>query len=352
MTSTKIINIDEVIMQSTGDKQKRKPTRSDVALLAGVDKSTVSRVMTGHKAISQATRLKVLKVAEQIGYRPNALARILASQRSRLIGVIINSLWTGLQTEMFRHCQIAAEDHGYQVLMCEARADPGIQKAYIQRFVDLNVDGIVLIPIGGVEQMLARLSDTIPIVAMDNWVDVKGISQIRLDNFESMYRLTEYLAGMGHRHIGLIAGKKDEKISLARQSGFEAMLDSVGITKRYIKHGEYLAHSGYRMGLELLREHPQITAMVVMGTHATTGAMRAAADMGRRIPDTLSIVSFDDSSFLAEGIPPVTCIAQPVEEIGRKAVEHLIQRLDHPDIAPAEFIMEGRLIIRESCRRV
>jgi LacI family transcriptional regulator len=339
-------------MQSSVDKQKRKPTRSDVAQLAGVDKSTVSRVMTGHRAISQATRLKVLKVAEDIGYRPNALARMLASQRSRLIGIIINSLWTGLQTEMFRHCQIAAEDHGYQVLMCEARADPAVQKAYIQRFVDLNVDGLVLIPIDGVEQVLSTLSDTIPIVTMDNWVDVEGISRIRLDNFESMYRLTEHLAGMGHRHIGLIAGRENDKISLARQCGFEAAIESAGVSARYVRLGEYQANGGYRMGVELLREYPQITAMVVMGTHAATGAMRAAAEMGRRIPETLSIVSFDDSPFLAEGMPPVTCIAQPVEEIGRKAVVHIIQRLDHQEVAPAEFVMEGRLIIRESCRRI
>lgn len=335
------------------NKSNKRPTRANVAAIANVNESTVSRVMTGDKSISQVTRNKVLRIAEQIGYRPNVLARMLASNQSRLIGIVVNSLWPNQQMFMVHHAQIAAENCGYQTMICEARNQIEVQKAYMQRFSDLNVDGLIVVSIPGVEPILENLSGSLPIVNMDSLIKAKNISMINIDNMESMYKLTNYLISIGHKHIALISGGVNDPLSFEREKGFHKALANAGLNGMgHIVHAGSRADLGHKKALQLLKKSPEITAIIGIGDTAVLGILGAAAEAGRRVPDSLSLASFDDSLVLKEWSPPITCIAQPVDEIGTMAVQHIVERIENSEVPTKQIVLPGRLIVRESCRKI
>jgi DNA-binding LacI/PurR family transcriptional regulator len=335
------------------NRSDKRPTRADVAAIAGVNESTVSRAMTGSRLISQETRDRVLGIAEQIGYRPNVLARILANNHSRIIGIVVNALWPNQQMYMVHHAQIAAENCGYQTMICEARNQIEVQKAYMQRFIDLNVDGLIVVSIPGIEPVLEKLGESLPIVNMDSLINAKNISMVNIDNMESMYKLTNYLISLGHRHIALISGGTYDPLCFEREKGFHKALVNAGFDGTgHVAHAGSRADVSHEKTLQLLEKSPEITAVIGIGDTAVLGILGAAVEAGRQVPDSLSLASFDDTPVIREWSPPITCIAQAVDEIGTTAVQHIVERIENPKTPTKQIILPGKLIVRESCRKI
>ncbi|SHL47733.1 LacI family DNA-binding transcriptional regulator [Actinacidiphila paucisporea] len=337
--------------QGTGDGG-RAPAMADVARVAGVSAQTVSRALGGHPNVQETTRAKVLAAVEQLGYRKNTAAGMLSSGRSRTLGVV--TLQTGFfsRTALTVGVERAARAAGYAVsTAATASLDPAAVEDALLRLADQRVEGVVLaVPLIRVSRRIEQLTAAVPTVAVDG-SRTPDTEVVAVDQSAAARLATTHLLELGHRTVWHVAGPGEWLDAASRAQGWRDVLEAAGADVPPALAGDWSPASGHRAGL-ILGRIPEVTAVFVASDEMAFGVIRALHDLGRRVPEDVSVVGVDDIALAAYCSPPLTTVAQPFAEMGALAVAHLLRQVARPAAPPAPVSVEPTLVVRSSTAAV
>jgi len=308
-------------------------TITDVARRANVSTATVSRVLSGGGGARDETRERVLAAARELGYRPSGVARSLRQRATRTIGLIVTDIENPFFPELVRTVEDAARAQGYAILLCNASDDPEREAGYLELLVDRWVDGVVVAASNlGVRHRQWLLAAPLPIVLVNSVDKAIDLPTIASDSIQGGRLAVEHLVGLGHARFGIITAGPRNLDAPDRLTGARTALRAVGIpaAAQHVAIEEPTVAGGQRAAAAILAADPEVTAIVAYNDLMAIGAMRGVRAGGRRVPDDISVVGFDDVSLSAFVDPPLTTIAQSTADMGRWAVEQLTKRLGRP----------------------
>lgn len=324
----------------------------DVARRARVSTSTVSHVLNGTRKVSPETVVAVQQAVRELGYIPNTLARSLARSRTNTIGVAISALSNHYFSETVHAIETECARHGIMMLFVDTHDDPAQELRVVEALHHRRVDGILLAPSSDPQQAaLAYLqANAIPAVLVDRLAP-QGFDQVGVENRHSTRELVGHLIGHGHRRIGMIAGHRGLSTTEERIEGYRLALADAGIAfdQALLVNGESNSESARRAASSLLALATPPTAIMAANNLMTIGAMHALRDARIHVPEQMALVGFDDFDWADFFQPRLSVIAQPVQALGERAVQLLLQRIAHPDGPRQSEHLPASLKIRNSC---
>lgn len=325
---------------------------ADVARLAGVSPMTVSRVLNSPGRVAPETRLRVLDAVRELGYRPNSAARVLATGRSRVLGVVgFDTTLYGPASMLFGIEQAARDaEYGVTITSLAALTQRNVAEA-VDRLRGQSVDGVIIIAphVASVEG-LADVSAGLPVVAVGGG-DGGVIPVAAVDQYAGAAAATRHLLDLGHRTVRHLAGPSDWLEAGARRKAWEDTLRAAGREVPPVVFGDWSPRSGYEFG-KRLADDPSVTAVFTANDQMAVGLIRALHEAGRRIPDDVSIVGFDDVPESAYLSPPLTTVGQDFGQVGRHALRLLLERIGGAPVEEGRRItVEPELIVRQSTGR-
>jgi len=329
------------------------PTISDVAVKAGVSPATVSRVIQGAKNVHPATREKVERAIEELGYVPSAVAQSLRSKRTRSLALLVSDITNPFWTTIARGVEDEAQGQGYSVLLCNTDESLAKQQRYLDLLIGQQVDGVIIAPFDSDAQHLDKLRQrNIPTVIIDRRIEGWEVDSVRGDSVSGAQALVQHLIQLGHRQIAVVSGPRNTSTAEDRITGYRRALEAAGIPvdSRLIRRGEYRATIGEELTHQLLDEGLRPTAVFATNNAIAMGVIDALAKRGLRIPQDLALVSFDDLPDISHLFPFLTVLAQPAYDMGANAAQLLLSRLSSEvNLRPRHVVLPSRLIVRHSC---
>jgi DNA-binding LacI/PurR family transcriptional regulator len=326
----------------------------DVARVAGVSVSTVSRVLTGSPLVNDETRARVKRAMEELDYRPNRVARRLRrdTARASLIGLIVPDIQNPFFAELVRGVESIAQKHGYMVFLGNSDEDGANEKRYVDLMRAESVDGLILPPSSDIAQTVSGLARAgLPVVCVDRRLPKVALDTVIADNVHGAQEAVEHLLRIGHRRIGFVGGRPQLSTTQERLQGYRLALEEHGVAfdAALVREGDSRQSGGRHMARELLTLSEPPTALLVGNNLMTLGALETIHAMGLRIPDDVAIVGYDDMPWALALNPPLTAVRQPSYEIGRRGAELLLQRIDDPKRSTSLVVLQPELVVRESC---
>lgn len=327
-------------------------TISDVAKLAGVSAMTVSRVINNSGYISQETRERVEKAIVELGYVPNALARYLRFKRTKTIALILTDITNPFFTTIARGVEDVANEQGFSVIFCNTDESETEEIEYLSVLLQKQVDGVLLVPASASTDALALIAARgVPVVVIDRRVKSELVDVVRCDSEAGAYLLVRHLLELGHRRIAVLSGSPSVSTAVDRVAGYTRAMAEAGIAdaEQSVFFDRFTQANGYLMAAQALAVTPRPTAIFACNNFIAFGAIRAIREAGLRVPEDVSVVSFDDLPQSLMIDPFLTVVAQPAYEIGRRAAELLLLRLsgDGPSEAQS-VVLPATLIVRAS----
>lgn len=324
-------------------------TIHDIAKLVGVSPSTVSRALSGKGRISPAMRERIRKVAEELGYQPNMLARGLATRSTCAVGVVIHERHLPLDERSFYGVILEAIEaevskHGYHVVFSTLR-NHALPRCVRER----RVDGLIFLGTDIKEDLVRPISTELPVVLVDHCIP--GLTSVVGDNVGGGRLATEHLLSHGHRNIAFVAETLEDPSFRARFDGYRQALEEHGlkVRKELIVEGGRRSDSD-RIAMEkLLRKKKLPTAIFAANDFMAVGAIRALTKAGLRVPDDVAVVGFDDGALATLVHPPLTSVHVPRVEMGKSAAFCLLELLSSPKKVSQVIVLPTPLTIRESC---
>jgi LacI family transcriptional regulator len=321
----------------------------DVAERAGVSPATVSRVLNGSPTVRADYAARVTTAIEELGYRPNRLARNLRRQTAEMIGVVVSDIENPHFTEMVRAVEDVAYERGFRLLLCNTDEEPAKQRAYLEMLAGERVLGVILSPSNPAGAEIGWVLDLgIPLIAFDRSVADPRADSVVSDGEGAARIATEHLLAAGHTEIAFIGGLPGVETADSRRAGYEAAMRAARLRVREADGGFRI--EGARLATdELLERDPGVTALVIANNLMAIGAMKALAHRGRRVPDDVAIVALDDP-FWAELVqPPLTVLAQPVRRMAEVSMRLLLDRIAGRRKRPRHEVFPFELRVRGSC---
>jgi DNA-binding LacI/PurR family transcriptional regulator len=333
-------------------------TIKDVAKLANVAPSTVSRVIANSPRISEKTKQKVRKAMEKLGYHPNFIARSLASQSTQAIGLIMpSSTDVVFQNPFFptvlRGISEGAHEKHYALHMTTGKTDEEIYNGVVQMVQGGRVDGVVLLYSKIEDKVLSFLQDGhYPFTVIGKpFRDVEEITHVDNDNFRAAKEATDYLIELGHTHIAFVGGDLNLVVTVERLLGYEKALRAADIEldNDYVIHEEFLKEGGQEAVRELLSLETPPTALVVADDLMALGVLNTLDEMGISVPGDISIISFNNVLLSEMSRPPLTSVDINIFDLGYQAAKSLIQMVEDPKEPTKRIIIPHQIIKRHSC---
>lgn len=329
-----------------------KVTAFDVARLAGVSQSAVSRVFTPGASASKATVEKVRAAAEQLGYRPDPLARAMITGRTRIIGLVVAYLDNQFYPVAIELLSRALQEKGYHVLVFMAENSTERVPEVMQELLDYQVDGIITASVAMTNDLTARCrSAGIPVVMFNRGQDAEGLSEVTSDNLAGGRRAAQHLIDTGHRRIAHIMGWQGASTGRDRAQGFRAALDAAGLSPFAMIDGMYSRDVASDATRRLFAgpQHPD--AIFVGNDHMAFAVMDTLRfELGLSIPKDVSVIGYDDVPLAAWASYNLTTIRQPVRRMVEATVEILLNQLGG-ETKPARIHIDGPLIERGSVQK-
>ena len=328
------------------------PTIRDVAKRAGVAPTTVSRVINNSGYVRTETRERVEAAIAELGYVPNTLARSLRFKKTNTLALVLPDITNPFWTTVARGVEDAASDRGFNVILCNTDESETEQTKYLTVLLQKQIDGIVLAPACSTAEPVELIQKQgVPVVVLDRHVPCAQVDIVRCDSVTGAYRLIRHLLSLGHRRIGILSGPQGVSTAEDRVVGYQQALKEIGqdVDQGLVYYGEFTQASGYEMTQQTLTVTPRPTALFAANNFIAVGSLRALQDAGLRVPDDMTLVSFDDlpPAFVID--PFLTVTAQPAYEMGHRATELLLARLS--GLAPTEYqkiILATETIVRKS----
>lgn len=326
----------------------------DVARLAEVSISTVSRVINEPELVRETTRKRVQDAIESLRYQPSRVARRLRVESgwANLVGLIIPDIQNPFFADVARGVEDVAQLHGYMVFLGNSDEDALKERRYLDVMVAEAVDGIIVPPIADNDPAVAELAQTgLPMVCVDRRLARVTVDTIVVDNVRGAYEAVDHLIRLGHQRVGFIEGRPELSTSKERLRGYRQALEEHGIAfdPSLIREGDSRQASGRRLALELLEIPERPSALLVGNNLMTLGALEAINAKGVRMPDDLALISYDDMPWAMAFNPPLTAVRQPGYEVGRRAMELLLRRFREPARSTTLLTLQPELVVRKSC---
>jgi LacI family transcriptional regulator len=336
--------------------QTKTTTMQDVADLAKVSKTTVSHVLNETRPVSEEKRKRVLSAIKELRYQPNILARSLRKRETGTIGLIVPNNANPFYAEVSMGVESLCFDEGYNVILCNSNRDLEKEIAYTELLINKRVDGILFVGAWAGEhtQHLDKIfQQGIPLAVVDRFVPDLDIDSIRTDNHLGGWLATSHLIGLGHKRISCIGGTPEFTPNAERIMGFQkAMCDAgIDIDEDLIVRMNFQFEDGLKAAQHLLSLENRPTAIFACNDLMAIGAMRAAIDLGFRIPEDISIVGFDNIQMAKFTCPQLTTIAQPMFEMGKLGAKLLLERIRNDSLTQRNSVLEPELVVRQSTSR-
>ncbi len=327
-------------------------TIMDVAREAGVSYATVSRVGNNKEYVKSDTRERVLKAITSLGYVVNQQARSLAGGRSYAVGLLVRDLGSSYMGEIVKGIDDALSAAQYNLMLYTTHRRKIKERIYVNNLIQGMTDGLLLVLPENLEAYLETLDQThFPYVLIDHQGLDERTPVVITTNWQGGYDATRYLIELGHRRIGFITGMLDMLSSQDRLSGYQAALRDHGlpVDPQLVYEGTFYQPGGYSGAQSLLGLPEPPTAIFASNDVMAFGVMEAVRDAGLRIPSDISVIGFDNIAQASQVAPPLTTVAQPLEQLGREAVRMLLVRMNNPEQPIERSILPTTLIIRQSC---
>ncbi len=327
-------------------------TLDDLARELDVSISTVSRALTRPEIVAPATLERVLAAVKAHRFQPNGIARSLRTRTTPTIGIVvpdISNWFFGLLVKAVGEVTKAA---GYAMLICDSDEDPDGEAHALEVLRGRQV-GIINCPTGADGKLWrAAVRSGTPLVELDRQSGLAGVDSVTLDDLGAAAMAVDHLVGLGHRRIATVAGPEHLSNGRLRLAGLRDALTRHGLDLpgSHVRRGDFREESGYRGIKELLDQRPAPTAVFVANSEMTGGAVAALRELGVRVPRDVSLIGFDDARWACYVDPPLTTIRHPTEEMGRRAGELLLARIQHPEAPsrPQRIVFAPRLMVRNS----
>jgi DNA-binding LacI/PurR family transcriptional regulator len=330
----------------------------DIARKADVSHSTVSRALSDSPLVSAQTKSRIQRLAREMGYSPDAQARSLVMGRTRTIGVVVTTIADPFIAEVVQWIEDTALDHGYSVILASSSAESEREIAAVEMLRSKRVDGVIVTSsrVGALyQEHLDRLG--VPVVLLNSHGEQAGpytfSFSISVDNCHGAHLATEHLIQLGHRRIAYITGSANHSDDLERLAGYRQALEKVSVPydPGLVVQGTGRAGGGERalVALQALEGPP--TAVFCYNDMTAVGLLREARQSGLLIPGELAVVGFDDIPLASYVCPPLTTIAQPTPDMGRRAMRMVLALLEsngHNAGSISDVTVQGELIVRES----
>lgn len=326
-------------------------TSAEVAALAGVSQSAVSRFFTPGASVSKKTAEKVRAAAEQLGYRPNVLARAMITGRSRIVGLVVAYLENQFYPLALERLSRALQERGYHILVFMAGNDAAKTAQVVEELLDYQVDAIVTASVAMTNDLTLRCESAgIPVVAFNRGQDDPRLSEVTSDNVAGGRRAAEFLVAGGHRRIAHIAGWQGSSTGRDRAQGFRAGLALAGLEPVAVVDGLYDRAAAGRAALGLMAGPVRPDAIFVGNDHMAFGVMDALRyEAGLKVPEDVSVVGYDDVPIAAWPAYDLTTVRQPLDAMVAATAEALMA-LIAGEREPCKIRLDGPLVIRGSAR--
>ena len=331
---------------------KGNVTIKDVAKLAGVSISTVSRVINDSKPVTDEVKQRVVDVIKETGYIPNPLARSLVTKKSQLIGVIVPEVTDSFVSEIVNGIEEIAKMYDYEILLANTYSDKEQELKSINLLRAKQVEGIVMVTWNVEEDHINYIQNSnIAAAYISKTARNFDIHTVSTQNKEATYDMTKYLIQKGHKDIAFIMTSKDDTIlEQERLEGYEKALSEnhIEVNSKLIKHGGVSYEAGYKSMKELLDENIIPHAAFVTGDEAAIGALNAACDAGYRVPEDISIAGFNDVKIAKIYKPKLTTVRQPLYDMGAIAMRMVIKMINNETLEEKKVELPYRIMERES----
>lgn len=320
----------------------------DVAKHAGVSVATVSRVLNNNGYVGQDTREKVEKSIKELNYKPNEIARSLFKKQSNTIGLIVPDITNPFFPELARAVEDTASKLGYNVILCNSDGNADKEQNYLDVLQQQYVNGIIVSSNTLTAVQIEKLN--IPVVSIDRLIS-KGLPTIVVDNKKGAMIATRYLLNKGRSRIAHIRGSSTVVNAEERCDGYREIVNKEQwFRESYIVDGKYDMQASIEVTLELLNRHPEIDGIFAANDIMAIGAIKAAHQLGKKVPEDISIIGFDGISLSKATTPELTTVVQPIYEMGEQATTLLASLMEQKQPVDKEIykILEVKLIERES----
>ena len=328
-----------------------------IANQLGCSVTTVSRTLSGQASryrISKATEASVSQLAAQLNFVPNPIARGLRLKKTQTIGLVIPDISNPFFAGIAHAVTLGARKLGYSIILCDSQGDNALEAKSIALLKSQHVDGIVVSPVGlSADHLLALAKWKLPVVCVDRYFPGVPLHFVGSDNLGSAREATRFFIQHGHRHIACLQGLQGTLTNQLRLRGYREVLaeQQLAVDDGLIVGDAFTEQSGYMATKHLLQTRPEVTAILAFSNQNAFGALQALAEEKRRIPEDISLISFDDQPYLAHLATPMTTVAQPYAEMGEVAVNWLCEQIQSPrPPVPGGVLLPTRLMVRRSVK--
>ncbi|MGG2087110.1 LacI family DNA-binding transcriptional regulator [Priestia aryabhattai] len=328
------------------------PTIYDVAKLSGLSKTTVSRVINNHSYVSEEKKNLVLKAMKELNYTPNPSARKLRGQVTTTIGVIVPRIVNPFFSYLVDSIEQVAYKNGYHVLIFQSNEDKEKELAFLNLLKTKQVDGIIMTSIENEWSVIEPFTESGPILLCNEYVNNASVPIVRLDQYKGAYIGVRHLLEKGHRKIGYCTGGlfAEEGKDKDRNQGYQKALQEAGIQPdpKWIFVNQHSIEDGKQVVKKILSMEDRPTAIFTGSDEIAGGMMIEAKESGLKIPNDLAIIGFDDQPLAQMLDPKLTTIRQPIDQMGIKAMETLIDMLNDSEVKVETFELPIELVVRSS----
>lgn len=323
-----------------------KPTMDDVARRAGVSRALVSLALRGSDRVSDASRAAVVRAADELGYRPNLLARNLASKRTMTLGLVINDLHNPYFPGVADGIRRAARDRGYRLLINSAFLNDDDERDALEAFIDFLVDGIILTGSRLPAVVIERAAESVPIALVSRPLDSDLIDTVNNNDRRGSELAVEHLVELGHRHICHIDGGSGAGAP-QRRAGYEATMQRHGL-EPYVEPGAFTETSGLSATRRALESGRPCTAIFAGNDLSALGALDVIDDAGLDVPGDISLVGYDNTFVAALRHVDLTSVEQGRQRLGALAVDAILDRIENGRVEAVHQTIDPTLVVRST----
>lgn len=329
-------------------------TMKDIARIAKVSTSTVSHVINNTRYVSDEIREKIMKVVNELNYTPSAVARSLKVKETKTLGMLVTATSNPFFAEVVSGVEQYCNQHHYNLIISSIDGNEQRLQQNIQTLIQKQVDGLLLMYSDTRHAMVEQLNLNLPIVVMDWWPTELNADKIYENSEFGAYLATKTLIEQGHKNIAIITGKLDKSLAHNRLLGYQKALQDahLPINPDWIIESHFDFEGGVEGMKKLLQITPRPTAVFACSDTIAVGIYQVAWQQGLRIPQDISVIGYDNIMLAQYLTPPLTTIHQPKAELGKLAVETLLERIKSPDLEYKTTMLQPQLIWRASVVKI
>ncbi|MDO4594858.1 MAG: LacI family DNA-binding transcriptional regulator [Tissierellia bacterium] len=331
-----------------------QPTIKDVAKLAGVSISTVSRVMNDSKPVSPEARRKVVDAIAKLDFKPNELARSLVMKKSNLIGVIVKDIGIEYMAQMIRGIEEIGRMYKYDIILSSTYGEEESEEKSIDFLATKQVEGIIIISEDVSPEIMVKMRDhKLPFILLDKFYNFKNLNTVTIDYEQEVYNLIKFLNKLGHKKIAFIADRGNN-LTNKKIDGYVKAIEELGEEEIIIYAKGDNSDAGYDVAEQVIKykNEKSVTAVASINDEVSIGFINYCYDKDIKVPNDISVVGFGDSKVASIYRPKLTTVQQPYYDIGAVAIRSLVKRLKGEDGLDGDYIIPAQIMERESTKKL